>query len=191
MSFSWLHPTSPTASCCFFAAFQVTSHTESCRQHIYTPYVKLRCSTNTICVHVFFFFQAEDGIRYSSVTGVQTCALPIYLLGRILRCNQRFSQLLRREPKSLVGRSVTELLSVKDAAYKSCPYCEGVAGEGDEPDPWLARYFLASNSTFTDPSGHQLATVHVLQDITDRKRAEEKDRSLHASVLEGDFNSEP
>src|SRR5260370_41665676 len=26
---------------------------------------------------MFFFFQAEDGIRYSSVTGVQTCALPI------------------------------------------------------------------------------------------------------------------
>src|SRR6185369_6604634 len=25
----------------------------------------------------FFFFQAEDCIRYSSVTGVQTCALPI------------------------------------------------------------------------------------------------------------------
>src|SRR5260370_25495971 len=27
---------------------------------------------------VLFFFQAEDGIRDSSVTGVQTCALPIY-----------------------------------------------------------------------------------------------------------------
>src|SRR5437762_2337483 len=27
--------------------------------------------------HVFFFFQAEDGIRDTSVTGVQTCALPI------------------------------------------------------------------------------------------------------------------
>src|SRR5256885_3353843 len=26
----------------------------------------------------FFFFQAEDGIRYYKVTGVQTCALPIY-----------------------------------------------------------------------------------------------------------------
>src|SRR5260370_6230926 len=25
-----------------------------------------------------FFFQAEDGIRDSSVTGVQTCALPIF-----------------------------------------------------------------------------------------------------------------
>src|SRR5258706_10343163 len=28
------------------------------------------------CLH-FFFFQAEDGIRDWSVTGVQTCALPI------------------------------------------------------------------------------------------------------------------
>src|SRR5260370_6338799 len=29
------------------------------------------------CYFIFFFFQAEDGIRDSSVTGVQTCALPI------------------------------------------------------------------------------------------------------------------
>src|SRR5688572_32335470 len=27
----------------------------------------------------FFFFQAEDGIRDLTVTGVQTCALPIYI----------------------------------------------------------------------------------------------------------------
>src|SRR5690348_17587521 len=30
-----------------------------------------------IC-NVFFFFQAEDGIRDGRVTGVQTCALPIF-----------------------------------------------------------------------------------------------------------------
>src|SRR5207249_8476792 len=29
---------------------------------------------------LFFFFQAEDGIRDRNVTGVQTCALPIYTL---------------------------------------------------------------------------------------------------------------
>ena len=27
---------------------------------------------------IFFFFQAEDGIRDYDVTGVQTCALPIF-----------------------------------------------------------------------------------------------------------------
>src|SRR2546421_7238890 len=30
----------------------------------------------------FFFFQAEDGIRDLIVTGVQTCALPILVLGQ-------------------------------------------------------------------------------------------------------------
>src|SRR5205085_3026299 len=29
---------------------------------------------------LFFFFQAEDGIRDLTVTGVQTCALPISLI---------------------------------------------------------------------------------------------------------------
>src|SRR6476661_10283163 len=34
---------------------------------------------------LFFFFQAADGIRDSSVTGVQTCALPISASGRWVR----------------------------------------------------------------------------------------------------------
>src|SRR5262249_58366972 len=35
------------------------------------------CVVFSKCISVFFF-QAEDGIRDWSVTGVQTCALPIY-----------------------------------------------------------------------------------------------------------------
>src|SRR3989449_2901157 len=31
-----------------------------------------------VWIYSFFFFQAEDGIRVVAVTGVQTCALPIY-----------------------------------------------------------------------------------------------------------------
>src|SRR2546429_1730120 len=31
----------------------------------------------------FFFFQAEDGIRDVAVTGVQTCALPIFEAGML------------------------------------------------------------------------------------------------------------
>src|SRR5260370_4670678 len=48
----------------------------------------------------FFFFQAEDGIRDSSVTGVQTCALPILMtifvsvaLGSTLRAAERIARL--------------------------------------------------------------------------------------------------
>src|SRR6267143_3962196 len=38
---------------------------------------------------MFFFFLAEDGIRVGTVTGVQTCALPI----SILRCGATLEQL--------------------------------------------------------------------------------------------------
>src|SRR5438067_2411442 len=111
--------------------------------------------------------------------------------GRVLRSNQRLRQLLGREREAMVGWSVGELLPVKNAAYKLCPYCEEVAGEGDNPDPWLPGYFLASNSRFADPSGRDLGTVHVLKDITDRKRAEEKYRTLVSNVQEGVFISTP
>src|SRR3712207_7049341 len=38
-----------------------------------------------IKVWFFFFFQAEDGIRDIGVTGVQTCALPIFSGSRSIR----------------------------------------------------------------------------------------------------------
>src|SRR5699024_10160824 len=36
------------------------------------------CLLSSSTLLIFFFFQAEDGIRDRNVTGVQTCALPIY-----------------------------------------------------------------------------------------------------------------
>lgn len=110
---------------------------------------------------------------------------------RILRTNQRLGNLLGRDNAALIGRLVTDLLPRKSASYQNCPYCEGISGEADDPDPWLTGYFLASNSTFTDPLGRQLGTVHVLKDITDRKRAEEKYRTLVSNVQEGVFISTP
>src|ERR1700732_2676916 len=111
--------------------------------------------------------------------------------GRVLRANQRLSHLLGGEVNALIGRTVTNLLPRNGVGYDICPFCEGVAGEGDDPDPWLRGYFLASNSTFSDFAGNSLGTVHVLKDITDRKRAEEKYRTLVSNVQEGVFISTP
>src|SRR5690606_39989847 len=44
-------------------------HPLSCSCHSFASY--------SIILLLFFFFQAEDGIRDFHVTGVQTCALPI------------------------------------------------------------------------------------------------------------------
>src|SRR5688572_31104614 len=42
--------------------------------HLSTPLIRLFL---LVLILLFFFFQAEDGIRVLTVTGVQTCALPI------------------------------------------------------------------------------------------------------------------
>ena len=110
---------------------------------------------------------------------------------RIVRLNQRLRHMTGRDAAAHAGRSVCDLFTQKNLEYKDCPYCEGRAGEGDDPDPWLPGYFLASNSKFTDPTGKVLGTVHVLKDITDRKRAEEKYRTLVSNVQEGVFISTP
>src|SRR5262249_59029626 len=66
---------------------------------------------------LFFFFQAEDGIRDWSVTGVQTCALPISNGSRICGCvapritgflndgfSERNSSVERRSEERRVGK---------------------------------------------------------------------------------------
>src|SRR5438067_5851400 len=48
----------------------------------------------------FFFFQAEDGIRDRNVTGVQTCALPI------------FREILKRPDVRAASRALAEAAAV-------------------------------------------------------------------------------
>src|SRR3990167_11482848 len=56
----------------------------------------------------FFFFQAEDGIRDLTVTGVQTCALPIWCGLHGPRRRARTSDPVRRRP----GRDALLVLDV-------------------------------------------------------------------------------
>src|SRR5207244_6981511 len=73
---------------------------------------------------VRFFFQAEDGIRDDLVTGVQTCALPIF--GEVHR-----SALARRD-SMLLGRrirTVGRLHAVVDADRRTALELDLSAGD--------------------------------------------------------------
>src|SRR5260370_11923752 len=69
---------------------------------------------------LFFFFQAEDGIRDSSVTGVQTCALPISLTpgGTIWR--ERAKRAMRSPAAS---GELLSLSSIGDVDASTAPCC--------------------------------------------------------------------
>src|SRR2546430_8828121 len=60
------------------------------------------------CV-LFFFFQAEDGIRDLTVTGVQTCALPI--------CDGRFRQVRQEAGDAVTGHHPGAAQSIGHARH--------------------------------------------------------------------------
>src|SRR2546422_11248998 len=79
-----------------------------------------RCSQCRSCYIVFFFFfQAEDGIRDVAVTGVQTCALPIYVLA---------AAPISRAGVAIVGRRFERLEQIA-ASVPSHPVVVAVAGD--------------------------------------------------------------
>src|SRR5260370_38591974 len=81
----------------------------------------------------FFFFQAEDGIRDSSVTGVQTCALPIFsvfigeYLSKVLadikeRVGDKFDEQDEAILKLDLHRSIPELLLDNTDRNRTSPF---------------------------------------------------------------------
>ena len=111
--------------------------------------------------------------------------------GRILRVNQAFARRAGLSTETLVDQSVADVLRRGDSEWEMCPYCEGAGGKGEEIDPGLGGYLLACTSNFNEPKDAQVGTIHVLQDITERRRAEEKYRTLIENVQEGVFISTP
>src|SRR5258707_9514578 len=89
-------------------------------------------------MNIFFFFQAEDGIRDIGVTGVQTCALPISVFqpvytvatGKLhgFECLSRFDLEPRRPPDQWfkaahevgLGRSEEHTSELQSRQYLVC-----------------------------------------------------------------------
>src|SRR5688500_19773738 len=83
---------------------------------------------------VLFFFQAEDGIRDYKVTGVQTCALPIfeYWHGVDVNVDARLANGLTVRGGTSVGRRIMDNCEIRAKLPEispTDPYCRVVRSE--------------------------------------------------------------
>src|SRR5437764_10687812 len=96
-----------------------------------------RSHCNYNCSPFFFFFQAEDGIRDTSVTGVQTCALPIFAISSLLQdgkpddlvgymirleCAERIAEVVDFSPKTMLASRSEERRVGKECRSRWWPY---------------------------------------------------------------------
>src|SRR5215208_1856864 len=92
----------------------------------------------------FFFVQAEDGIRAGHVTGVQTCALPIFIAKQVLDIGVY----------GVVWPHVSTVEEARNAVQacryprpSSAPNYEPAGMRGDAPNT-AARYWGLSNQEY-------------------------------------------
>src|SRR5258708_20821002 len=116
-----------------------------------------------LCISVFFFFfQAEDGIRDDLVTGVQTCALPIYPNVDQVALQQRVQDRLNR--LSGVG---TITLSAASQGFNSSGLQVNVQASNDQTlrtAPQLVLNAVQQAPTTTDVTG-DLADASLLINV--------------------------
>src|SRR5256886_10057997 len=123
---------------------------------------------------LFFFFQAEDGIRDLTVTGVQTCALPIFPIELLMPERYRdkhrlgFKRFRMGGRPHLIGKTVQ---------------LEGLRKDGSD--------FPLELSLASWTSGGGTFFTGILRDISERKRADEmrcaREAAEEASRAKSDF----
>src|SRR5207245_8321836 len=120
------------------------------------------CLLSRLVVYFFlFFFQAEDGIRDATVTGVQTCALPISC-GLLVARPRLIDQRLRRRPSRLRARGGSSTLDF--SADPGRLAAAGVAALPQRPRRCLSRkLFCNFRSPSRRSSGLTLDLVVVLR----------------------------
>src|SRR6266536_6136450 len=85
-------------------------------------------------IHDFFFFQAEDDIRYPLVTGVQTCALPISeVADAVIRLTMSY-MVMPTDPPQMVARRSEERRVGKECRSR-----------------WSACYLIKKNKSHANP----------------------------------------
>src|SRR5437764_1054402 len=110
---------------------------------------------------------------------------------RILKANPALLGRIGKSQSEVVGQLCEAVLPKTELAWTKCPYCHGQEDGFHEGPDLFGGLSVASTSTYTDQGTKQKGTIHVVRDITERRAAEQKYRSLFDQVQEGVFVASP
>ena len=94
----------------------------------------------------------------------------------ILQCNNALARLVGKKAEDVPGRKCYEIVHNLDSPPDFCVTCaavkEGRSVSGELFEPYLEKYLESSADPTFDAAGNFLFALHIIRDITERKRAE-------------------
>ncbi len=107
----------------------------------------------------------------------------IDLDGRILKCNATMARLLERAPSEIIGFRCHTLVHGTGTPIPECPLRRAIrSGSRETMDLAVGdRWFRVSADPFFGVTGEMAAMVHIMTDITESKRAEQKLKESEAA----------
>ncbi|MFA5629381.1 MAG: PAS domain S-box protein [Dehalococcoidales bacterium] len=126
--------------------------------------------------------KSEEKLRQSinsweaTFNSIESVICLLDLDGTIINCNKAMNKLTGKTDKEIEGKKCYEVMQFASELTKSCPHFRSVksgrreSGEFEIDNKW---YYVAADPMF-DSKGQVVGSVHIMEDITERKKMAEK-----------------
>jgi two-component system, sensor histidine kinase and response regulator len=103
---------------------------------------------------------------------------------RIIKANKAYTDFIKKPPEEIIGKHCFEIMHATDSPIPECPHCRSIKSGKVESYEWenkeKDRIFEVTVTPRRTFDGSFIGVVHVIKDITDRKRAENKIKQQNA-----------
>jgi PAS domain S-box-containing protein/putative nucleotidyltransferase with HDIG domain len=148
---------------------------------------QLATAFNAMTGHLRENYQAIEQAKHEWETSLDAVSDPLFIHDKefkVMRCNRAYSQAAGMPFKEIIGKPYYEVFPQTDGPMLGCYAALELQEDGEEEIavPAAGRVFNAKFYLVRDVNGAYLYSLHILQDITERKRAEEKLKNSEAGL---------
>ncbi|OGT72817.1 MAG: hypothetical protein A3H44_04685 [Gammaproteobacteria bacterium RIFCSPLOWO2_02_FULL_57_10] len=148
---------------------------------------QLASAFNAMTGHLRTNYQAIEQAKREWQTSLDAVSDPLFIHDRefkVLRCNRAYAEAAGLPFKEIVGRPYYEMFPKADGPMEGCRKALERQEDGEEEIsvPAMDRIFNAKFFPIRDAGGTYLYSLHILQDVTEHKRATERLKKSEASL---------
>lgn len=149
---------------------------------------QLAAAFNVMTGHLRTNYQAIEQAKHEWETSLDAVSDPLFLHDRefrVLRCNRAYAEAAGMPFQAILGKPYYEVFPKADGPMQGCCKALEQREEEDEEEisvPAMDKIFNVKFFPIRDASGTSLYSLHILQDVTERKRAAERLEKSEASL---------